>query len=167
VIGAARFVIGALIALGMAKARRHSLRVTDRAGTWRRSIFGTLAPVEAFFALGSRRIGVGDAATLGATAPVFVALLSRPLLGERVGAHVSLAVALAFTGVIAVVRPSFEIAAPVAAVATAPVTALSNLGIVFTHLLAIPLFAARPGPWEISGALLVIAATGLLTADRW
>ncbi len=48
----------------------------------------------------------------------------------------------------------------------APVTALSNLGIVFTHLLAIALFAARPGPWEISGALLVIAATGLLTAGR-
>jgi drug/metabolite transporter (DMT)-like permease len=48
-----------------------------------------------------------------------VAFLSRPLLGERVGAHVSLAVLFAFAGVIAVVRPSFEIAAPVAAVATA------------------------------------------------
>jgi drug/metabolite transporter (DMT)-like permease len=47
------------------------------------------------------------------------------------------------------------------------VTALSNLGIVFTHLLAIALFAARPGPWEIGEALLVIAATGLLTAGRW
>jgi hypothetical protein len=30
---------------------------------------------------------------------------------SRIGAHVSLAVTLAFTGVIAVVRPSFEIAA--------------------------------------------------------
>lgn len=69
--------------------------------------------IGAFFALGSDRIGVGDAATLGATAPVFVALLSGSLLGERVGGHVSLAVALAFAGVIAVVRPSFEIAAPV------------------------------------------------------
>ena len=68
-IGAARFVIGALIALAVAKAQRHSLRVTDRAGTWRRSIFGTLAAVGAFFALGSSRIGVGDAATLGATSP--------------------------------------------------------------------------------------------------
>jgi drug/metabolite transporter (DMT)-like permease len=245
-IAAARFVIGALIALALARAQRHSLRVTDRAGTWRRSIFGTLAAIGAFFALGSNRIGVGDAATLGATAPIFVALLSGSLLGERVGRHVALAVALAFAGIIAVVRPSFEIAAPVAGVATvgaffyalamiwlrkigpgesheavvlhfslvglaamlvlsipvwrwpdarsglfmvgagvggggaqlamtraysleraAPVTALSNLGIVFTHLLAIVVFGARPGPWEIAGALLVIAATGLLTADRW
>jgi drug/metabolite transporter (DMT)-like permease len=77
-IAAARFVIGALIALAVATAQGHSLRVTDRAGTWRRSIFGTMAAIGAFFALGSSRIGVGDAATLGATAPVFVALLSHP-----------------------------------------------------------------------------------------
>jgi drug/metabolite transporter (DMT)-like permease len=77
-IAAARFLIGALIAVAVAKMRRRSLRVTDRAGTWKRSIFGTLAAIGAFFALGSSRIGVGDAATLGATAPVFVALLSRP-----------------------------------------------------------------------------------------
>jgi drug/metabolite transporter (DMT)-like permease len=29
-------------------------------------------------------------------------------------------------------------------------------------LLAIPLFAERPGAWQYSGAVLVIAATGLV-----
>ncbi len=237
-IAAARFLIGALIAVALASIRGVSLRVTDRAGTRRRSAFGALAAIGSFYALSSDRIGVGDAATLGATAPIFVALLSGPLLGERVGRAVWAAVALAFAGVVTLLRPSFEIAAPVAAIATlgavfyalamiwlrkigpgesheavvlhfslvgmvtmvalalpqwrwpdaegglyllgaglggggaqiamtrayslqraAPVTAVSNLGIVFTHLLALPLFPERPTGWQLAGALLVMIAT--------
>jgi drug/metabolite transporter (DMT)-like permease len=188
---------------------------------------------------------VGDAATLGATAPIFVALLSGPLLGERVGGRVALAIGLGFAGIMAVVRPSFDTALPVAAIATlgaafyalamiwlrkigpgetneavvwhfslfalvvtvalaipvwewpdwrgglfllavgltgggaqiamtrayslhraAPVTALSGLGIVLTHLLAIPVFGARPTGWQMAGSLLVIAASVLLTVGR-
>ena len=242
-IAAARFLIGALVAVGLAAIRGVSLRVTDRPGTWRRSVFGTISAVGTFYALGSPRIGLGDAATLSATAPIFVALLSGPLLGERVGRHLWLAVALAFLGIVALLRPSFEVAAPVAMVATvgaffyalamiwlrkigpgesheavvlhfslvgcaamvllalpqwtwpdlrgglyllgaglggggaqlamtrayalqraAPVTALSNLGIVFTYLLALLVFPARPGGWQVAGSLLVIAATVLVGA---
>ena len=244
-IAAGRFLVGALLAASLAAGTGRALRVTDRAGTWRRSIYGTLAATASFYALGSSRIAVGDAVTLGATTPIFVALLSRPLLGERVGRHVALAVLLAFVGVLAIVRPSFAIAGPVALVATtgamfyamallwlrrigpgesheaivlhfslvglgtmvalalpvwrwpdwpgglallgagfggggaqlamtrayslqhaAPVTAISNLGVVFTYLLAIPLFGDLPTPWQLGGAALVIAATVLLTADR-
>ncbi|HEU5039374.1 MAG TPA: DMT family transporter [Gemmatimonadales bacterium] len=240
-IAAARFLIGAMIALGLAAVRGVSLRVTDRPGTWRRSVFGTISAVGTFYALSSTRIGLGDAATLSATAPIFVALLSGPLLGERVGRHLWLAVALAFLGIVALLRPSFEVAAPVAMVATvgaffyalamiwlrkigpgesheavvlhfslvgcaamvllalprwtwpdleggvyllgaglggggaqlamtrayslqraAPVTALSNLGIVFTYLLALLVFPARPSGWQLAGSLLVIAATILV-----
>jgi drug/metabolite transporter (DMT)-like permease len=243
-IGAVRFLVGALLAAGLASLTGRSLRVTDRGGTWRRSIYGTLAAVGSFYALASSRIAVGDAATLGATTPIFVALLSRPLLGERVGRHVALAVALAFAGVLVIVRPSFALAGPVALVATAgalfyavatiwlrrigpaesheaivlhfslvglvtmlalaapvwrwpdwpgglalfgaglggggaqlamtrayslqraaPVSAVSNLGVVFTYLLAFPLFGDLPTSWQIGGAALVIAATALLTAD--
>ena len=243
-IAAARFLVGALLAAGLAGATGRALRVTDRAGTWRRSIYGTLAAAASFYALASSRIAVGDAVTLGATTPIFVALLSRPLLGERVGRHVAVAVTLAFAGVLAIVRPSFAIAWPVALVATAgavffalamlwlrrigpgesheaivlhfslvglatmvalalpvwrwpdwpgglallgaglggggaqlamtrayalqraaPVTAISNLGVVFTYLLAIPLFGDLPTPWQLAGTTLVIAATALLTAD--
>ena len=240
-IAAARFLIGALIAVTLAAARGVSLRVTDRPGTWRRSGFGTLSAIGTFYALSSTRIGLGDAATLSATAPVFVALLSGPLLGERVGGRLWIAVALAFAGIVVVLRPSFEVAAPVAVVATvgaffyalamiwlrkigpgesheavvlhfslvgcatmvaialpkwtwpdlegglyllgaglggggaqlamtrayalqraAPVTALSNLGIVFTYLLALLVFPSRPTGWQIAGSLLVIAATILV-----
>ena len=242
-IAAARFLVGAIVAVAVAAISGRSLRVTDRGGTWRRSVYGTLAAAGSFYALGSSRVAVGDAATLGATAPIFVALLSRPLLGERVGRHVALAVALAFAGVVVLVRPSFVIAWPVALVATvgalfyglamiwlrrigpgesheaivlhfslvglvvmitlavpgwrwpdwpgalallgaglggggaqlamtrayalqraAPVTAVSNLGVVFTYLLAVPLFGDLPGTWQLAGAALVIAATVLLTA---
>jgi drug/metabolite transporter (DMT)-like permease len=241
-IAATRFLIGALIAIGLARYRGSSLRITDRPNTWRRSLFGTLAAICTFYALSSSRLALGDAATLTATAPIFVALLSGPLLGERVAGRVALAIALGFAGIIAVVRPSLEIALPVAAVATvgagfyalamiwlrrigpgetheaivlhfslvalaitvalavpvwqwpdwssglfllgvgltgggaqiamtrayslhraAPVTALSGLGIVLTHLLAIPIFGDRPSGWQIAGSLLVIGATALLT----
>jgi drug/metabolite transporter (DMT)-like permease len=242
-IAAARFLIGATIAVALARTRGVSLRVTDRGGTWRRSIYGTLAALGSFYALSSPSVGVGDAATLGATAPIFVALLSGPLLGERVGRRLWLAVALAFAGIVLLVRPSFTLAAPVAAVATAgaffyalamiwlrrigpgesheavvlhfslvalatmlllaipewtwpdarsglylvgaglggggaqlamtrayslqratPVTALANLGVVFTYLLAFPLFPERPTGWQIAGSMLVLLATALIGA---
>jgi drug/metabolite transporter (DMT)-like permease len=242
-IAAARFLIGALIAVGLASARGVSLAVTDRRGTWRRSIYGTIAALGSFFTLSSPRVAVGDAATLGATAPIFVALLSGRLLAERVGRRVWVALVLAFAGIMLLVRPSFTLAAPVAAVATAgaffyalamiwlrrigpaesheavvlhfslvalatmlvvalpswtwpdgrgglyllgaglggggaqlamtrayslhraaPVTALSTLGVVFTWLLALPVFPERPSPHQIAGTILVLAATVLIGA---
>jgi drug/metabolite transporter (DMT)-like permease len=244
-IAATRFLIGALIAIGLARYRGSSLRITDRPNTWRRSLFGTLAAVCTFYALSSPRLALGDAATLTATAPIFVALLSGPLLGERVGGRIALAIGLGFAGIVAVVRPSLEIALPVAAVATlgagfyalamiwlrrigpgetheaivlhfslvalaitvalalpvwewpdwqsglfllgvgltggggqmamtrayslhraAPVTALSGLGIVLTHLLAVPVFGDQPAGWQVAGALLVIGASALLATGR-
>ena len=241
-IASIRFMIGALIAYGLARHRRSSLRITDRPNAWRRSIYGTLAAVCTFYALSSSRIAVADAATLTATAPIFVALLSGPLLGERVGGRVTLAIALGFAGILAVVRPTLELALPVAAIATlgagfyalamiwlrkigpgesneaivfhfslvalgvttilalpvwewpdwrgglallgvgvtggggqmamtrayslhraAPITALTGLGIVLTHLLAIPVFGERPSGWQVVGSLLVIGAGMLLS----
>jgi drug/metabolite transporter (DMT)-like permease len=242
-IAAGRFLVGALVALGLASARGVSLAITDHRGTWRRSIYGTLAAVGSFFALSSPRVAVGDAATLGATAPIFVAALSGRLLDERVGRRLWAAVALAFAGIVLLVRPSFTTAAPVAAIATAgaffyalamiwlrrigpaesheavvlhfslvalatmlllaipswtwpdarsglyllgaglggggaqlamtrayslhraaPVTALSTLGVVFTWLLALPLFPERPTAWQLAGTLLVLAATVIIGA---
>jgi drug/metabolite transporter (DMT)-like permease len=242
-IAAARFLIGALIAAAMARYRGTTLRITDRPNTWRRSLFGTTAAMCTFYTLASSRIALGDAVTLTATAPIFVALVSKPLLGERVGTHVGLAVLLGFAGLIAVVRPSFGGEIPVATIATlgaiflalamiwlrkigpgesheavvlhfslvasatfltlslpvwqfpsrlgaayllgaglaggggqitmtrayslaraAPVTAMSGLSIVFTYVLAIPVFAEVPTAWQAIGSILVIGASLLLTS---
>jgi drug/metabolite transporter (DMT)-like permease len=244
-IAATRFALGAFIAVAIAHARGTSLTITDYPNTWYRSVFGTIAAGCTFYALASSRISLGDAVTLGATAPIFVALLSRPLLGERVDRRVAFAVLLGFAGTIAVVRPSFSSAASVAMLAmlgagfyalamiwlrkigpgesheavvlhfslvacgallalslpvwrwpdwpnlgyllgtglagggaqiamtrayslarAAPVTALSGLSIVFTYLLAFPLFRDRPTSWQVAGSLLVIAASLLLAVRR-
>jgi drug/metabolite transporter (DMT)-like permease len=241
-IAAARFIVGVVIAASLAQYRGSPLRITDRPNTWRRSVFGTAAALCTFYALASNRISLGDAVTLGATAPIFVALLSGPLLGERVGIHVGLAVLLGFGGIVAVVRPSFSAEIPVALIATggavlyafamiwlrkigpgesheavvlhfslvasitflalsipvwrwpgwsgtafllgaglagggaqiamtrayslaraAPVAAISGLSIVFTYLLALPVFGDYPDVWQIGGAVLVIIASLLLT----
>ena len=47
-----------------------------------------------------------------------------------------------------------------------PVTALSGLGIVLTHLLAIPVFGDHPNAWQLAGTLLVIGASVLLALGR-
>src|SRR5688500_15292991 len=89
-VAAVRFLGGALVVALVASAFRTPLRVNDRRATWLRSLFGTGSALGVFYSLGSRRIAVGDAATLSATAPLFVALLSAPLLGERVSRRTAL-----------------------------------------------------------------------------
>jgi drug/metabolite transporter (DMT)-like permease len=144
-VAAARFLVGLLLALGLARYRHASLRISDGGAAWRRSIYGTLAAICAFYSLASSRIALGDAATLGATAPIFVALMSRPALGEHVSLPELLAVALGFTGILAVVRPSFGLALPVAAVATA--------GSVFYAVAMI--WLRRVGPGESHEAVVI------------
>ena len=53
---------------------------------------------------------IAEATVLNFMAPIFVALLSAPLLGERVDPHRWLAVAAGFAGVLVIVRPGSEIA---------------------------------------------------------
>lgn len=48
----------------------------------------------------------------------------------------------------------------------APLSALSGLGIVLTHLLAIPAFGERPTGWQVAGSLLVIGASLLLATGE-
>lgn len=240
-VASARFLVGAVLAWGIARSRGASLAITDRRTSWMRAIFGTLSAVCTFYAITSRRINLGDAATLGATAPIFVAMLAPSLLGERSGRAVPVAAGIAFSGVALVLQPSFESAIGVATVATlgaflyaialislrrlgggetheavvfhfscvalatmtalaipgwrtptphdllwlvttgvtgglaqlamtraysldraARVSTLTFLGIVFTHLLAIPIFGEHPGWSQAVGAVLVMVAGVLL-----
>jgi drug/metabolite transporter (DMT)-like permease len=245
-VAGARFLLGAAVTVLIARTKGSSLRTVDRRNTWLRSIFGTVASFCFFYSITSPRMPLGDAITLGATGPIFVALLAGPMLGEKVGRHISLAVLLAFAGVIGVVKPSFQSAADVAAIATlgalayafalmwlrkigpresseaivlhfslvaaaanfavsiprwvtpdatgwifllgigitggigqvamtrayalsraAPLSTLTYLSIVFTYMLAIPVFGERAGGLQLAGAALVILAGSILAYDVW
>jgi drug/metabolite transporter (DMT)-like permease len=162
-VAGARFLFGAVVTLLIARAKGSSLQITDRKNTWLRTLFGTLGSFCFFYSVTSSRIPLGDAITLGATGPIFVALLSGPILGERVGRHIFLAVGLAFAGVVAVVKPSFQSAADVAAIATFGA---------LTYAFAL-MWLRKIGPNESSEAIvlhfsLVAAAANLaISIPRW
>lgn len=162
-LAASRFLGGALLVAAVAWWRGASLRPVDRRATWMRSLFGAGSAVGVFYALGTDRIAVGDAATLSATAPFFVALLSRPLLGERVTRRVAAAIGLGFVGAAVLVSPSFGTAAPVAFVALA---GAASYGVAMIWL-------RRLGPSESSEAvalhvsLVSGAVLGTVAATMW
>jgi drug/metabolite transporter (DMT)-like permease len=117
-VALSRALVGSLVAYAVARARGASLAVHDRRLSWARTLFGTVAMMCTFAVLASKAVGLGDAATLAATSPVFVALLAPRVLGERSGRATWLATAVAFSGVAFVAGPTFDVALPVAAIAT-------------------------------------------------
>ncbi|WP_437564727.1 DMT family transporter [Sorangium sp. So ce542] len=119
-VAASRTLVGAATALGVALVRRAPLSMSrgDRRLTWARSLCGTGAMLCTFYTLGTPEIALGDAVTLGATSPIFVALLAPRLLGERSSPRLWLATALAFAGVALVAAPRLAIAGEIALVAT-------------------------------------------------
>jgi drug/metabolite transporter (DMT)-like permease len=176
---ASRFVVGALTAYAVARVRGQSLRITNVREAWIRSAFGTLSAAGTFFVYAAPALALGDAATLFATAPVFVALLSPPLLGERVSRLLVLALVLGFAGVGLVAQPSFSTAGKLVAIggATAVSSALamiwlrrigpseSSEAIVFHFACvgSVVFILASVPVWQTPGprAAVALAATGL------
>ncbi|WP_437301329.1 DMT family transporter [Sorangium sp. So ce426] len=119
-VAASRTLVGAATALGVALVRRAPLSVGrgDRRLAWARSLCGTGAMLCGFYTLGAPQIALGDAVTLGATSPIFVALLAPRLLGERTSPRLWLATLLAFAGVGLVAAPRLAIAGEIALIAT-------------------------------------------------
>ncbi len=111
-IAAVRFLLGSLVPLASARIRKVPLRVVDARNAWLRSLFGTGGALSLFYALGTHALSVGDATTLYSTAPLWVALLSGPVLGERVGWVVWLAVCAGFAGVATLLHAGFRSVGP-------------------------------------------------------
>jgi drug/metabolite transporter (DMT)-like permease len=176
---ASRFLVGALTAYAVARVRGQSLRITNLREAWLRSGFGTLSAAGTFFVFASPALALGDAATLFATSPVFVALLSPPLLGERVSRMLALALVLGFSGVALVAQPSFSTAGSLVVVGggTAISSALamvwlrrigpaeSSEAIVFHFACigSVVMIVASVPVWQMPGprAAAVLAVTGL------
>jgi len=114
-IGAARFFGGALVAVASAKVNRKSLVVGDKKNAWLRAAFGTGGALTLFYALGENKIAVGDATTLYATSPLWVAVLSGPVLREKVSRAVWGGVVLGFAGVAVLMGANLAWSGPVGA----------------------------------------------------
>lgn len=112
-IGAARFFGGAVVAVVSARIARKSLIVGDRKNAWLRAAFGTGGALTLFYALGENRIAVGDATTLYATSPLWVAILSGPVLREKVSRAVWGGVVLGFAGVAVLMGANLSWGGPV------------------------------------------------------
>lgn len=114
-----RFGIGALVAWLIAGMHGAPLTITHKKMMWMRSIAGTLSALATFYVWASPEIPLGDAVTLTSVGPLFVVLLSWPLLKERAGKLVWGAMPIALCGIILVLQPSFHVALLFAIVALA------------------------------------------------
>lgn len=141
---ATRFFVGALTAYAVARARGASLRVTHLREAWIRSAFGTLSAAGTFFVYAAPSLAIGDAATLFATSPILVALLSPRLLGERVHRGLALALASGFAGIALIAGPSF---------ATAPHVVVAGVLTAMSSAFAM-VWLRRIGPTESSEAIV-------------
>jgi len=142
---AARFLVGALTAYVVARVRQQPLHITNVREAWLRSGFGTLAAAGTFWVLAAPGLAIGDAVTLFATSPIFVALASPPFLGERVRPSHAAALALGFFGIAVVARPSFSTAGPIVAAGVATAVASATAMV----------WLRRIGPTESSEAVVL------------
>jgi drug/metabolite transporter (DMT)-like permease len=143
-VGASRFVVGALTAYAVARVRGRSLRITRVREAWLRSTFGTLSAAGTFFVYAAPGLPIGDAVTVLSTSPIFVALVSAPLLGERVRPSTAIALALGFSGIVIVAQPSFSTAGHLVA---------AGVGAAMASAMAM-VWLRRIGPSESSEAIV-------------
>jgi drug/metabolite transporter (DMT)-like permease len=105
-IGFMRYAIGVVIAVGLALrlGGLPSLRTRRLGGHALRSIFNLGTMLTFYYAL--ERLPLADSIAIGYAAPLFMTVLSIPLLRERVGWRRWSAVLVGFVGVVVIVQPS-------------------------------------------------------------
>lgn len=168
-VGAVRALVGAFVAIAVARMRGASLVIKDRRAIFWRSLVGTISMSSTFYALSSRTLSLGDTVTLLNLTPVFLALLAPFFLGERTSIAVFVALALSLGGVVLVIHPSFTfheaagVPGPSSGTTAACAVLASGLASIAMMLLR------RVGPTETSEgiamhfSLFAAAALGLLS----
>ncbi len=103
-----RNLVAGFIAIGMLLKKKE--RVTVGKGNWKylltRCVAGTVGILCNFYAIG--KMNIADASILNKLSPFFCIILSIYVLKERPDKKDVLAVVLAFTGALFVVKPSFQ-----------------------------------------------------------
>lgn len=97
------FAIPALLPLLVQNGGLAALRTRNPLSHFARTLFGMMGMVGAFY--GYAHLPIATVTALGFTMPLFLTILSVPLLGERVGPRRSAAVLVGFLGVLLMVRP--------------------------------------------------------------
>jgi drug/metabolite transporter (DMT)-like permease len=133
VIAIARTGLALLFALVLCVAARVRLFILRPRMLWMRSIAGSISLVCTFFAL--VRLPVGDVLALTNIFPLWIALLSWPVLGARPTAGVWIAVASGIVGVWLIQQPHLEDVglAPWIAVAASLSTCVAMMGLHRLH----------------------------------
>ena len=129
VVAASRSLLALLIALGMAWAMGVRLVFLTPGVLWMRSIAGSCSMVATFYAL--THMPASEALTLTNTTPIWVAILSWPMLGIRPGWETIVSVPIAVLGVAVMHRTEIH-GLPLAAwsaLVAAFFTALAMLGL--------------------------------------
>ena len=122
----ARYLGAALVALAATRAlaRPRLLRSRRPALQGLRSMLLFASTLGNFLAL--RKLQLAETSTIAFLAPIFIALLAGPLLGERLGRARLAAICVGFLGVVAATRPGAHAFQPIVLVAVAG--ALCNAG---------------------------------------
>lgn len=100
------FAIPALLPVVLAAGGWAALATRNPMSHAARTLFGMMGMVGAFY--GYVHLPLATVTALGFTMPLFLTVLSVPLLGERVGWRRGLAVLVGFLGVLLMVRPGGE-----------------------------------------------------------
>jgi drug/metabolite transporter (DMT)-like permease len=129
VIALARSALALVLTAGLAWAAGVRLVFWRPRTLWIRSVAGSVSLVCTFFAL--TRLPVSDVLTLTNTFPIWVALLSWPLLKEPPSARVWIGIVLGVSGVILIQQPHFAAGnfACLVALASSVTTAVAMLGL--------------------------------------
>jgi drug/metabolite transporter (DMT)-like permease len=129
VVAIARTGLALLFGLTLARLTRARLVFFRPATLWMRSLSGSIALVGAFFAF--VHLPAAEVIALTNTFPLWVAVLSWPMLGERPSLGVWLAVFSGVAGVMLLMRPAFGTGDPawLAAAGSSLFSALAMIGL--------------------------------------
>ncbi|MBC7930485.1 MAG: DMT family transporter [Rubrivivax sp.] len=103
IVALARTSLAFVFSLGLSLSMGVRLVLWRPRILWVRSLAGSVGVLFAFYAL--THLPISTALTLSNTVPVWVTLLAWPVLGQRPGGHVWLAIAVGLVGIILIQRP--------------------------------------------------------------
>jgi drug/metabolite transporter (DMT)-like permease len=153
-VGAARCIVGAAVAVIVARLNHSSLRTRGSGGVWLRSILGTVSTALSFYVVANGEITIGDAATLFALSPIFAAALAPLVLRERASRIVRLALPLSLAGVVLLTHPRTLLGAALTLTGAKTLAIVAAIGAAIFHSASM-LMLRRAGRKESAEAIVV------------